>query len=146
MRHFVRHPSEIPVDVRVISERASHTSQICNVSNGGLCCDLAQPLPVGALVDYRIPQIAEDYLGCGRVVWCERQCQGFRVGIQFSNEQDAYRARMVEQLCQIECYRRRVAQTEGRQLSGEQAAAEWISRHAADFDRCHTLSDLSEVG
>lgn len=146
MRHFVRHPSEIPVDVRVINERTCHTSHSRNVSAGGLCCDIAQALPVGALVDYRIPHIAEDYLGCGRVVWCQRHCQGFRVGIEFSNEQDAYRARMVEQLCQIECYRRRVAQTEGRQLSGEQAAAEWIERHAADFDSCHTMTDMSEVG
>jgi hypothetical protein len=40
---------------------------------------------------------------------------------------------MVEQVCHIETYRRTVAGTEGRELSAEQAALEWIAKFAASF-------------
>jgi hypothetical protein len=40
---------------------------------------------------------------------------------------------MVEQVCHVESYRRAVEQREGRQLTAEEAAEEWISRHASSF-------------
>ena len=40
---------------------------------------------------------------------------------------------MVEQICHVEHYRRQVRQIEGRQLDGEEAAQEWVSKYAADF-------------
>jgi hypothetical protein len=40
---------------------------------------------------------------------------------------------MVEQVCHIEDYRRSVLRTERRELSLDEAAAEWIAKHAADF-------------
>ncbi len=41
--------------------------------------------------------------------------------------------RMVEQVCHIERYRADVLEREGRALTGEQAAEEWIKRYAEDF-------------
>jgi hypothetical protein len=40
---------------------------------------------------------------------------------------------MVEQLCHIEAYRRRVLQDEGRRLTDEEAAMEWIANYADRF-------------
>jgi hypothetical protein len=40
---------------------------------------------------------------------------------------------MVEQVCHIEEYRRTVQRLEGRELSAEEAAFEWIHRFAAQF-------------
>ena len=40
---------------------------------------------------------------------------------------------MVAQFCQIEDYRRDMAETEGRLLSSEEAAKEWIVQYAEDF-------------
>ena len=40
---------------------------------------------------------------------------------------------MVEQVCQIEHYRREVLRVEGRVLDAESAAVEWIGRYAAEF-------------
>jgi len=44
-----------------------------------------------------------------------------------------FRLRMIEQICQIEHYRKEVKLVEGRDLSAEEAASEWISRYASDF-------------
>ena len=59
--------------------------------------------------------------------------EGYEVGVEFVMPDDEYRARMVEQLCYIEHYKRRVQAREGRELSGEQAAREWIEKYAAHF-------------
>ena len=55
------------------------------------------------------------------------------MGVEFLDRDDSFRARMVEQVCHIEQYKRQVLETEGRVLNGEQAAKEWIRRYAASF-------------
>ena len=57
---------------------------------------------------------------------------GFEVGIEF-NAQEAFKSKMVEQLCQIEEYRQLMLREQGREIDGEEAAREWISRHAREF-------------
>ena len=44
-----------------------------------------------------------------------------------------FRARMVEQVCHIEQYKHQVLKKEGRKLSGEEAALEWIQKYAPQF-------------
>jgi hypothetical protein len=44
---------------------------------------------------------------------------------------------MVDQLCHIEAYRKRVLAEQGRKLSSEAAAWEWVARYAAGFP--HTV-------
>ena len=40
---------------------------------------------------------------------------------------------MIEQICHIEHYRAEVEGKEGRELSSQEAAKEWISSYAGDF-------------
>jgi len=40
---------------------------------------------------------------------------------------------MVEQVCSIESYQKKIYETEGRRLTTEQAAMEWIAKYAAQF-------------
>ena len=51
------------------------------------------------------------------------------------SERDAFRQRMQAQWCQIEQYRQSVLRDEGRLLSRDEAAMEWIDRFAAAFAR-----------
>ena len=44
-----------------------------------------------------------------------------------------FRARMVEQVCHIEQYRHEILKNEGRKLSSEAAALEWIQKYAPLF-------------
>ena len=43
--------------------------------------------------------------------------------------------RMVEQVCHIEHWKKEIREKEGRELTGEQAAMEWIKKYAKDFPR-----------
>jgi len=65
-----------------------------------------------------------------RVAWCQNEGGQYTVGVQFLESEEAFRVRLVEQICHIENYRREVAQGEGRELTSEEAALEWISRFA----------------
>jgi hypothetical protein len=40
---------------------------------------------------------------------------------------------MVEQVCHIESYKQQILKSEGRKLSPEEAAVEWVSKFAANF-------------
>ncbi|NQD95400.1 PilZ domain-containing protein, partial [Pseudomonas sp. CrR25] len=62
-----------------------------------------------------------------------KQAEDYLVGIAFTDEDTLFRARMVEQVCQIEHYRRQREQELGEHLPIESVAQEWIAQHAADF-------------
>lgn len=143
MREFLRHPSNIPIDVRVVSERVEQVEEHANtrdVSMAGLCCLVDHEIPCGSDVEFRVPLLSEEYVGRGTVVWCRPGREGYQLGIEFSRQDDVFRVKMVEQLCQIEAYRREIRACDGRELDGEQAAREWIKRFADDFNRRFTMA------
>jgi hypothetical protein len=135
MRGFIRHSSDFPVVVEVIGESASRRGLLRDVSVAGLSFDVASEITVGSKINYYVPSLSDEPAGRGQVVWCRSMGAGYRLGVEFESEQDAYRMRMVEQVCQIENYRREVKKFEGRELDSEEAAVEWIGAYAADFNR-----------
>lgn len=140
MREFLRHPSDIPVDVRILRQTDLRPAQLKDVSVGGVCCRVARPIRAGCQVEFAVPSLCSGFTGRGVVVWCQPAADTFQVGIQFVNYRDRFQARLVEQLSQIEHFRREMEQSEGRFMDGEQAAREWISRHAEEFDRQFPLA------
>ncbi|WP_339675834.1 PilZ domain-containing protein [uncultured Zhongshania sp.] len=135
MREFIRHSSEFPVAVKVSGEAGSRRGCLRDLSVAGLSFDVASKIDVGSKINFYVPSLSDEPAGRGHVVWCRPLCASYRLGVEFETEQDAYRTRMVEQVCQIENYRREVKELEGRVLEPEDAAVEWIESYAADFDR-----------
>lgn len=130
-RQFIRHPTEIPVQVRPADGTATDL-RARNLSLGGLALHAEAALTLGSVVNLRIDSVEPVFESAARVVWCRPAENGFDLGVAFLNPEDAFRARMVEQVCHIESYRRRVA-GEGRSLTAEAAAREWIARFARTF-------------
>ncbi|MDJ0740284.1 MAG: PilZ domain-containing protein, partial [Gammaproteobacteria bacterium] len=93
--------------------------------------DRGQPLRL------TIPLLGQAFEIDGCVAWCRPTSDSFEVGVRFLSPQDRFNVRMVEQLCYIEDYRQQVAREEGRSLSSEQAAEEWIERFAEHFPGLH---------
>ena len=136
LRKFIRHPSCVPIDITVHESAAgapSTEARAINVSAGGLAFQLLQPVPVGTRLTIAMPDVWPDYFASGSVVWCREADNGFEAGVAFSETNEAFKARMVAQFCQIEDYRREVLEREGRELSSDDAAREWITRYAAEF-------------
>jgi len=134
MRNYIRHPISIPIHVSTGAQTNAEVT-VNNLSAGGLSFFTTIPVKVGAIVDLMIPCVNPDYQGEGIIVWRRNQSpEGFEVGVRFANDDEYFRVRMVEQICQIEEYRQQLAEV-GRKLTAEEAALEWINRFAADFDK-----------
>ena len=106
---------------------------ITNIGLGGLAFVSSRPFEIMQRVTITIPVLDEDNRLTGNVVWCEKSGTGYEIGIEFEKSRDTYRMRMIEQICHIEHYRKEVERQEGRRLSSQDAADEWISRFAGDF-------------
>ena len=106
---------------------------ITNVSLGGLAFMSQKPLEVLQRVRVCIPLLRQDNHLVGNVVWCEKNTRGYEVGIEFEKSRDVFRLRMIEQICHIEHYRKEVERLEGRMLTSQEAAGEWIPKYAGDF-------------
>lgn len=132
MRGFIRHPTDIPLEVQP-ADTVARSEALRDVSCGGLSFRHAVPLAPGALVQVRIAIVAPAFEARSRVVWCQPDGAAWLVGIEFLEADDLFRARMVEQICHIERYRQAQRDEYGRLLSGHDAAREWIALHAADF-------------
>lgn len=135
MRHFVRHPTDVPINIQVATLQAQSESDCCmtTVSQGGLSCEVVHRVKVGCKVDVAIPSVSPPYNGSGEVMWCRCKGDHFEIGICFTNKEEAFKSRMVQQLCQIEHYKNQIFEKEGRIIDGELAAREWIEKYAADF-------------
>lgn len=135
MRRFARHPTDIPIEVTVSSKSPQRESDCCmtTVSRGGLSVEVDKKVTVGCRVNIGIPSVSPPYRGYGEVVWCRAKGDHFEVGVYFSDKKEAFRSRMVQQVCQIEHYKNMIFERDGRSINGEEAAAEWILKYAVDF-------------
>ena len=146
MRKYIRHPSCVPIEIAIAEAQAYASGEpgalvetsaaavnMLNISAGGLAFNLLHPVQVGAQMVISMPQVWPDYSARGVVVWCREAEQGYEAGVEFNEVDEAFKARMVAQFCQIEDYRRDVREREGRSLSSDEAAREWIVRYAAEF-------------
>jgi len=132
MRRFIRHPTDFPILVSAIGVSDGTAAKLCDISQGGFACQLERALLPGEEVTLKIPCLGQDECVFGKVVYCNSGSKGYRIGIQFDDERETFKIKMVEQVCQIEHYRREL-QREGRELDTETAAREWISHHAKEF-------------
>lgn len=133
MRSYIRHPADIPIEFRETPVAAMETLRMHDVSCGGLSFLAQSPLEPDSVITVRIACVDPAFEAQCRVSWCRRLRDGYLIGAEFLHAQDQYRARMVEQICHIEHYRNEVLAREGRTLTCEQAAREWIGKYAEDF-------------
>ena len=106
---------------------------ITNISLGGLAFVSPVAYTITDRVRISIPMLERDNSLIGSVAWCDEVADGYEVGVEFEKSRDFFRMRMIEQICHIEHYRAEVLRTEGRELSAQEAAAEWSTRYAGDF-------------
>ncbi len=140
VRKFIRHPSDVPITVSELestetslAEANAGSSHINNVSLGGLAFFSPQAFQINHHVLVSIPCLDDKTRIEGCVLWCKQLTDGYEVGLEFDDPETVYHLRMIEQICHIEHYRQEIQRVEGRTLSSEEAALEWIKRYASDF-------------
>ena len=132
MRGFFRHPADIPIEI-LHDGHGTGDEALRNVSSGGLSFRYHEVLSVGYVVRVRIAVTAPAFEAPCRVVWCHADEGAWQIGVEFFDPDHLFQARMIEQVCHIEQYRQDVRAQQGRDLSGHDAAIEWIARYARVF-------------
>ncbi len=135
IRRHVRQVTGIPIEITLDYRHTHYAAEesVSNISAGGLCFVASDRLDPGETVQVRIPILDRDNQIDGRVVWCNKTDRGFEVGLEFDDPDRVERMKVIEHISQIESYRREVEQIDGLQLTGEQAAREWVKRYAGEF-------------
>lgn len=140
MRQYYRHPTDIPVDLVPVHEPRVPEQRLQNISLGGVACNCNRAFSSGTPIEVRIPLLSlglksEPACCHGLIAWCQPQGEGFLVGVTFTDEDNLFRLRMIEQICQIESYRREREQLLGRKVAVEEVAQDWVEQFAGDFSR-----------
>jgi hypothetical protein len=90
MRHFIRHPADIPIEVSASDQLAHATRHAHNVSLGGLAFQSDYELGPGMLVEVRIPFVRPAFETKARVVWCGTREDGFELGVEFLDPEERF--------------------------------------------------------
>lgn len=98
----------------------------------GLYCHWKHAFTQGQQLRLRIPSITCETSADTQVVACRSNEYGYQLVLAFTDEEQAFRFRMVEQLYHIHNYHQQLQQ-QGRRLNLNEAAGEWINRFASSF-------------
>ena len=111
--------------------------ELRDVSHGGIAFTSDHQYEVGDIVELRYPTLSHPETVRGEIVWTAAvndSQRGTHVnGLRFEDESAHFHGRIVEQLCQIEDYRREQREEHERELTSAEAAAEWIAAFADKF-------------
>ena len=134
IRRLIRHVTGIPVEITLdYNDRyRAEEDEITNVSLGGMCFIAEDQLDISDEIQVKFPALQNDKSLNGKVVWCNKSKRGYEIGLEFEDPAEVERLKIVDQICQIETFRKETEQ-QGRKISSEQAASEWISQYAGDF-------------
>ncbi len=133
MRSFIRYPAGLPVSVSLEEVVASETLYLNNISRGGLSFNSMVELKSGTVIRLRIPPNGPVFEVLGKVAWCKKMSLQYVIGVEFINADDKARTQIFEMVFRIDEYRRKTLEQEGRGLTHQQAALEWIEKCWVDF-------------
>ncbi len=135
MREFIRHPLDVPISYSLAESVFDDADYLKDISAGGLCFCSKHDMPIESTVHIKIPIKEPEFEADGLVVWSVHCTDYYEIGVSFRDEDTEFNVRMMEQVCHIEHYRKEVLAKEGRTISDEEAAVEWIKKFAKDFPR-----------
>lgn len=133
-RSYARYQPEVPIEIELeMGENILVTKDCLNdISVYGLSFRFNFSIPKGKLLKIHIPLEKARFSIKAEVVWCAPRGGIYDLGVKFIEPADAFKAKIYSQICRIEEYKQK-ALHEGRNLTFNEAAREWIRRYAAEF-------------
>ncbi len=102
---FIPHPAQFPIRFRRRTPRPwKHEHSAPIAGDVGLSFHSEKYLPAGTRLELEIPLRGVTQRFTATVVMVREQPEGFEIGLWFTTDDDAQRARKVEEICHTECY------------------------------------------
>ena len=130
VRRFIRHPTDIRIESTLLKDGHVYVMDAHDIGLGGLRMTLPLCPELGSEIGIRVLYVEPPFDASGRVVWCRPREDRYDVGIELTTWQKTDWLRVIEQICDIEKYRRQFEEQNARKLSIEQAADKWHAQHA----------------
>lgn len=137
MRGYLPHPDDIPVELTLRPSPSLFRQRLHTISLGGIACNHPRAYRRGMAIEMIIPSLGESARYPGYVAWCQKQQNGYRVGIAFTDEQALFGARMSEQVCQIQHLYQQQTQDQATPPDLDALACQWVSLHAGAFSEAN---------
>jgi hypothetical protein len=130
---FIQHPAGFPIEVKRKRFWEKVSIQEQTGSRIGLMFDSEEYIKPGTIVEITIPLPDKSEQFTGKVVLVRQVGECFEIGLWLLRQEDASRARIVEQICHIEVYMQEKKYREGPyNLNPDRVAREWISKYASE--------------
>lgn len=129
---YIPHPPDFPIRVREQPPSAEGREPFHAGSRLGLSYSSERFMRPGTLVELQIEVCGKTGRFRGEVIRVRETGFRYEIGVWLESDADAARARIVEQVCHIECYLNK-KRREGCRVSRQRAAQEWIAKFAASF-------------
>ncbi|MHC6224972.1 PilZ domain-containing protein [Pseudomonas sp. X10] len=130
---FLPHPDDVPVELALRQSPSLFRQHLHTLSLGGIACNHPRAYRRGMAVEMLIPSLGADARYPGYIAWCQKQADGYRVGVAFIDAQALFGARMGEQVCQIQHFCLLHDQADLGDPEAQALAQEWINLHAGEF-------------
>ena len=101
---FLRHPRQFPLEAkRMRTWRRSSRAVSSPSGDVGLCFVSQKYIPTGSEMELSIPLRGDVQKFHGHVVMVREIADGYEIGVWLASADEASRARLVEQICALEC-------------------------------------------
>jgi len=131
-RREARETVQVPVSFALNEVLASESSYLNDISASGASFNAMVALPPGTVILLRLPPSKPVFRAQARVVRCQKRVFEYIVGVEFLNQDEAFRRQILHLVQRIEAYRREAVQS-GRALSPQMATVEWFDRFGREF-------------
>jgi c-di-GMP-binding flagellar brake protein YcgR len=143
-RHFIRHPLCLLLSYKVIEkcleeDQENIPSQSSNISLGGLLFPSKHPVDPKARIEIEMPYEDKVFNLKAQVVLCNHNSETnlYDIAVRFLRSQEAFIAKMIEQIYLIAGYRDMLMLQSGKEISLEEASRKWIKQYSARFERLY---------
>jgi hypothetical protein len=107
-RKYIRYPAEVSIEYKISGENIERNDYTKNISFGGLCFQAQSYIEPGTVIILKFPTINLHSEVVGEIVWCSEKKETTEIGVKFRNENDAYRARIIEEICYLKNYQKQI--------------------------------------
>jgi c-di-GMP-binding flagellar brake protein YcgR len=143
-RHFIRHALCLPLSYKVIEKNLKKNQEhirslTINVSLGGLLFPSKHPVDPKSRIVIKMPFENKIFNVRAQVVRCilNSETKLYDIAVSFLRTQEAFKAKMIEQIYLIAGYRDMLMLQSGKEVSLEDASRKWIKRYSARFKRLY---------
>lgn len=145
-RRESRYNPDVPIEVEVELGKIIHITKdsLNNISISGLSFYFSFSIDAGRQIRINIPLGRSMFVIKAEVMWCEQKDAGYNIGAKFLEPSDAFKAKIYSQIRLIEEYKRDLLEKEGRDLTFNEAANEWIRLFAWKFEKDNFREDTGE--